>query len=101
MHQEAVKEDACRLSLSATLFPWAALWQGKRDCLSLHTTPYGSIRSTTGVGVDAKLVPMTSIYRTLGRTSRSSACTYTRSNVATCPLMVVWTLGVHVAVVGS
>jgi hypothetical protein len=67
----------------------------------LGPRPYGAIRSTTRVGLDATLCPTTSIYRTLGRPSRSSACTYMRSKAATCPLMVVWTLGVHVAVWGS
>jgi hypothetical protein len=38
-------------------------------------TPYGSILSFTWIGLDAKLFPNTSIYSTLGRTSRSSVCT--------------------------
>ena len=37
--------------------------------------PYGSILSVTWVGLDATLFPTTSMYFTVGRTSRSSAWT--------------------------
>ena len=49
--------------------------QGIDTLSSPSPTPYGSILSFTWIELAAKLFPNTSIYSTLGRTSRSSVCT--------------------------
>ena len=60
--------------------PWPSLAyffssSRRRPLASPAPMPYGSILSVTWVGLAATLVPTMSIYLTLGRTSRSSACT--------------------------
>lgn len=101
-----VQQPACRVTSTAPreaacLVLSAGHTQGPRRRSALSRTPYGAMRSCTGTGLASRLFPKTSIYVSMGVSPPSSAWTYMRSKAATCPLMVRWTMGAHVAVWGS